>query len=967
MGTPLRIKRSAVPGKVPVVQDLQLGELALNTYDAELYTLRYRPGIGTEVVKIGGASVQNILYVNKNGDDSNTGLTLADAKATIKGAVGIASEGTTIKVASGTYVEDNPVKVPKQISIVGGSLREVTIIPQNADKDLFHVSPGILISDCSFTGTMDVGKAIVAFDPDNIQYSDQSPYILNCTNFVTNSIGMKIDGSHQIGPFKAMVTDSFTQYNQNGIGVSITNEGYAQIVSMFTINTDAAVFTGSGGQCDLTNSNSSFGNYGLIAEGIGPHQYTGTIASTAAPNADRFEINMSAPDYSIRDAIYDNVTGLTTISTYTNHGFNVGMGVTLNRLGFGCTEGDYPHIFQYGSSSSNSINITGGNQVTPTAAAYNPTSGYLALTIAGHGLSGSTNHTISTATYTPTTGLLSVTINGHGFNNGDYIRFDQESITFTCAKDSHATEHSYPRITDPVYNKWLQISNKTLNTFDVNVGISEDTTEHWFKSSSNNGITKANDTLTIDANSLVFTCAKDNHATEHSYPRTTDPSYNQILGVETVSTDVLTINVGVATHEQFPDKYGNVFTIEEIIDDKNFTTYVGPNRFSHDYLGGGKASMNLIRPFDGKVIYFDDLYNTIGRVKITNPGSGYNNPPTITIEEPNETTSSFAVTVANKTAAHPYFGQGSGKGYYITGGGYDSITQAPVINFVRGSTYTFHQNDSSNNTHAIYFSELETAYGGSNRYETGVTYTLDGVDVDYATYDAGHSTATTRSVSITVASDAPNTLYYACQAHPYMGASISIGDGSLGWGVKATATATIIGDHLDEVTIISSGRGYTSLPEIVFSTPDVGINTATATIELLPSYYSVKTSTPISSGICTVTINENVPYSVGVGSTTPFYRQSRILASSHSFEYIGSGTDPIKSLPSRGGVPIQENEVDNRDGGLVIYTSTDQGGNFRIGEGVKIDQISGTITGNFYSKSLFANVTPLILALGGDS
>jgi len=825
MGTPLRIKRSAVPGKVPAVTDLQLGELALNTYDAELYTLRYRPGIGTEVVKIGGASVQNILYVNKNGDDSNTGLTLADAKATIKGAVGIASEGTTIKVASGTYIEDNPVKVPPQISIVGGSLREVSIIPQNADQDLFHVSPGVLVSDCSFTGTMDVGKAIVAFDPDNIQYSDQSPYILNCTNFVTNSIGMKIDGRHQIGPFKAMVTDSFTQYNQNGIGVSITNEGYAQIVSMFTINTDAAVFTGSGGQCDLTNSNSSFGNYGLIAEGIGPHQYTGTIASTAAPNADRFEINMTAPDYSIRDAIYDNVTGLTTISTYTNHGFNVGMGVTLNRLGFGCTEGDYAHIFQYGSSSSNSINITGGNQVTPTAAAYNPTSGYLALTIAGHGLSGSTNHTISTATYTPTTGLLSVTINGHGFNNGDYIRFDQESITFTCAKDSHATEHSYPRITDPVYNKWLQISNKTLNTFDVNVGISEDTTEHWFKSASNNGITKANDTLTIDANSLVFTCAKDNHATEHSYPRTTDPSYNQILGVETVSTDVLTINVGVATHEQFPDKYGNVFTVEEIIDDKNFTTYVGPNRFSHDYLGGGKASMNLIRPFDGKVIYFDDLYNTIGRVKITNPGSGYNNPPTITIDPP--------------------------------------------------------------------------------------------------------STANT-------------------------------------WGVKATATATIIGDHLDEVTIISSGRGYTSLPEIVFSTPDVGINTATATIELLPSYYSVKTSTPISSGICTVTINENVPYAVGVGSTTPFYRQSRILASSHSFEYIGSGVDPIKSLPSRGGVPIQENEVDNRDGGLVIYTSTDQGGNFRIGEGVKIDQISGTITGNFYSKSLFANVTPLILALGGE-
>ena len=37
MGTPLRIKRSAVPGKIPAVQDLQLGELALNTY-CLLYT-----------------------------------------------------------------------------------------------------------------------------------------------------------------------------------------------------------------------------------------------------------------------------------------------------------------------------------------------------------------------------------------------------------------------------------------------------------------------------------------------------------------------------------------------------------------------------------------------------------------------------------------------------------------------------------------------------------------------------------------------------------------------------------------------------------------------------------------------------------------------------------------------------------------------------------------------------------------
>ena len=619
MATPFRIKRSAVPGKEPAVSDLQLGELALNTYDAELYTLRSRPGIGTEVVKIGGASVKGIIYVNKNGNDENTGLTAADAKGTLKGAVGIASEGTTIKIAAGTYVEDNPIKVPKQISIVGDSLREVTISPLNSDKDIFHVSPGVMMAELTFSGTVDRGMAVVAFDPDKIQYNPQSPYIRFCTNKVANSIGLKVDGSKSIGPFKSMVTDSYTQYNTSGIGVSVSNEGYAQIVSLFTMNLDEGVSCHSGGQCDVTNSNSSFGNYGLVADGKGDHQYTGTIATAASENADRFEISFSAPTLNINNFVYDNVTGLATVTTSSAHGFNIGMGVTLSDIGLTCA---------YGAKT-------------------------------------------------------------------------------------------YP---------------------DGNVG--------------------------------------------------------------------------------------NVFTVSDVPDTTTFNTYIGISTVSHSYVSGGTAKINLIRPFDGKVVYFDDQYYMVGNINVTNVGSGYNSPPTITITSP---------------------------------------------------------------------------------------------------------TATPE------------------------------------WGVHATAVATLIGDKIDEVELISNGRGYQSTPTITFSAPDVGINTATATLELIPTYYSIKESTQIAaSGICTVTINENVPYALGVGNTVPFYRQSRILASSHSFQYIGSGVDPVSSLPSRGGVTIQENEVDNRQGGLVIYTSTDQGGNFRIGEGVKIDQISGTISGNFYSKSLFANVTPLILALGGD-
>lgn len=38
MANTIRIKRSAVPGKVPTISDLALGELGLNTYDGKLYT-----------------------------------------------------------------------------------------------------------------------------------------------------------------------------------------------------------------------------------------------------------------------------------------------------------------------------------------------------------------------------------------------------------------------------------------------------------------------------------------------------------------------------------------------------------------------------------------------------------------------------------------------------------------------------------------------------------------------------------------------------------------------------------------------------------------------------------------------------------------------------------------------------------------------------------------------------------------
>jgi hypothetical protein len=97
--------------------------------------------------------------------------------------------------------------------------------------------------------------------------------------------------------------------------------------------------------------------------------------------------------------------------------------------------------------------------------------------------------------------------------------------------------------------------------------------------------------------------------------------------------------------------------------------------------------------------------------------------------------------------------------------------------------------------------------------------------------------------------------------------------------------------------------------------------------------------------------------------TVNFYQVSVASASSHTFEYVGAGTDINTCLPQLGGVPIQENEIVMRRGGRIYYTSTDHKGDFRIGEGLVINQNTGTLSGRVFAKSLFGLITPFVLSI----
>ena len=98
-------------------------------------------------------------YIKPNGSDSNTGASPSKAFQTIKAAAKAAAStdgNTTIRVATGKYVEDNPIYLPNGTSIVGDNLRETIVIPQNEGRDLFWITSGCYVNymvfEDNFTG-----------------------------------------------------------------------------------------------------------------------------------------------------------------------------------------------------------------------------------------------------------------------------------------------------------------------------------------------------------------------------------------------------------------------------------------------------------------------------------------------------------------------------------------------------------------------------------------------------------------------------------------------------------------------------------------------------------------------------------------------------------------------------------------------------------------------------------------------
>ena len=1041
MATPIRIKRSAVPGKRPTTDQLQLGELALNFYDGKVFFKQQQSntGIGTRLVEIGAGSVSTpgkTLFVTSEGNDLNSGLNEVNAKATIKSAVAAAVPGDTVKVFPGTYLEENPVYIPDNVSIEGLELRRCLVQPKNPELDLFYISQGVHLTDLSFVGQPSQdGAAVMSYRPlagvstdrffdaarlirQNIDFIAQETVgYLNSNDYPGFSMNSGTTEScaddikdvylavcHDItrgGNFKCIEAGKkYFDINGNldhivGLGATTIDAfNYSVGIARSCINnhlwtggyqTDYTQVRDLSIQADgATGSNQDFGSCanvhsaitvcvgivtGIIQNGIDGNPATTGFTTTYPGNGGT---GFDTTDL-VTSAGYDNLSGVVTF-TVANSNYKVGDRVEFRDLLFSCHSGTgigtTTQVFPSGAYGYEfPIERIDSNGIISIRVGVST----LEHTYESGGFIVDRSLDITNAVYTESTGIVTVTSPGVKVKVGDTVEL--RNLEFNCG------------------------SSFTFNTLSGNgsdyvISGTDRTTTH--SNANDPGITVwAGDTITFDNSALggahpMYIRVEDDGASV-SNPAATGEGTNTVTwtpstpgtyyyqcSVSGHQSMIGTITVlpysgssaGVTT-TFFPDgTNGYTFKVTGV-SGNDVTMNVGISTIAHTYVSGGK----IFPPYGAgtgvitKGPYVRNCTNFI-------PGSigakidGFN-------AEEGDVLTNIGVQGSFNVDSYTQYNQ-SGIGMSVTNGAYAQLVSLfTICDDIAVYTGGGGQCDLTNSNSSFGTKGLVSQGLGDQTSKIVDRYTGDINSPTEALQD--------RIVVSGIGNNRPyqgqalffdrkyyeiDTIVITNSGSGYSEPPAVVIDSPTGPGVAvdATAAATVANGQVSLIDIISSGTQYIieDNPQITIDPPPGAGVTATAEVTLRPIYYTVQSATAPVAGISTVTLNNALNNAVGVGTTVFFARQSFQIVSSHSFQYIGAGNTIESAYPSKGGVTIQGNEVVKLDGGQIVYTSTDQDGNFRIGDGVVIDQAAGSVTGDIYVKSLFSQVTPFILALGGD-
>ena len=154
--------------------------------------------------------------------------------------------------------------------------------------DMFYCRNGTGVRNCTLTGLQgtlnppvigDVfgsvtSGAYISLDPGwgpqdtRTWITTRSPYIQGVTTIGTAAIGQKIDGALHDGGNRSIVSNDFTQVISDGIGAWVTNNGRAELVSVFSYYAHIGYLATAGGTIRSLNGNCSYGDFGTVADGV---------------------------------------------------------------------------------------------------------------------------------------------------------------------------------------------------------------------------------------------------------------------------------------------------------------------------------------------------------------------------------------------------------------------------------------------------------------------------------------------------------------------------------------------------------------------------------------------------------------------------------------------------------------------------------------------------------------------------
>ena len=155
--------------------------------------------------------------------------------------------------------------------------------------------------------------------------NSRSCYTQNLTMFGYGCVGMKIDGALHNGGNRSIVANDYTTILSDGIGVWCTgSSALTELISVFNYYGYAGYLSELGGRIRAANGNSSYGTYGVIAEGTDTYE----VPITATVNNRLNEAQITAVNTDGIDRVlsfeFGNAgTGYTnTVHSISGAGFN---------------------------------------------------------------------------------------------------------------------------------------------------------------------------------------------------------------------------------------------------------------------------------------------------------------------------------------------------------------------------------------------------------------------------------------------------------------------------------------------------------------------------------------------------------------------------------------------------------------------------------------------------------------------